>query len=299
MNNSLRDTLNVDTFEMRVADIADVEMLQLQALSLSVGWPHRGPDWQHLLGLGRGFVALDEIGRVTASTMWFPHGADFATLGMLMTSPRLQENGAARWLVKHMLSECQRPRIRLNSTREAKRLYGSFGFQARRTVFQCQGEAILPYESAEPSKGYSVKRLDNADLDGIIAFDAPAFGTARTAHLVRLFEDSIGYGLYRGDELRAYAMRRRFGRGHVIGPVVATSDVDAIAVTHPHVRAHVGSFLRIDTRSDVGAFADFVLRSGMTVYDTLTTMVNADAADYGDGQGGKPLIYALASQSFG
>jgi GNAT superfamily N-acetyltransferase len=299
MNTKIPQTLHVDAFEMRTADIADVELSQLQALSISVGWPHRAPDWQHARDVGHGFVALDEIGRISASTMWFPHGYQFATFGMLITAPRLQANGAARWLMERVLADCSGRHIRLNSTREARRLYVSFGFRPQRTIFQCQGEAVAPPETAAIADGLTLRRLDRADIEAVIALDTPAFGAERRVHLIRLLESSICYGLYDGDRLLAYSMRRRFGRGHVIGPVVASCDADAIAVTRPHIVAHVGSFLRIDLRFEAGDFANFVQQSGMSVYDTVKTMVTSEAASYGESDGGRPIVYGLASQSFG
>jgi hypothetical protein len=65
---------------------------------------------------------------------------------------------------------------------------------------------------------------------------------------------------------------RRFGRGSVVGPVVASNDLDAIVVTHPHVVEHAGRFLRLDTRQKAGAFPEFLTRSGLPVYDTVTSM---------------------------
>ncbi|TGU31125.1 N-acetyltransferase, partial [bacterium M00.F.Ca.ET.152.01.1.1] len=91
--------------------------------SLSVGWPHRAEDWQFLRETGQGFVALDEIGRVLGSAMWFAHGAGLATVGMVITSPRLQTLGAAQWLMKRVFDRIPGCDLRLNATRAARRLY--------------------------------------------------------------------------------------------------------------------------------------------------------------------------------
>jgi hypothetical protein len=68
MDLKVPETLHVDAFQMRFADVADVDLEQLHALSISVRWPHRAEDWQYLRQLGHGFVALDEIGRVMGSS---------------------------------------------------------------------------------------------------------------------------------------------------------------------------------------------------------------------------------------
>ena len=289
----------VDAFRMQFADIADIELDKLQALSVAVRWPHRADDWQKLRELGHGVVGRDEIGRVIASAMWFPHGDDFATIGMLITSPRLQANGAAKWLTQRVLANCSGRKVRLNATREARRLYDSLGFVQRKTVFQCQGEAIAPAQEQEQAPRLLLRRLERDDLEALAAFDAPAYGVPRAFHLGRLFEDSVSYGLFEGRRLRAYSMSRRFGRGHVVGPVAAIDETDAIAVVQPHVRAHAGSFLRLDTHFETGPFTDFVQQCGMPVYDTVTTMTLGDDADYGSGANGQPVVFALASQTLG
>lgn len=107
----------IDSFKMHVATIESANLEQLHALSVSVGWPLRSEDLQFLRDCGRGYVAHDDIGRLTGSAMWFPHADDFATIGMVITSPRLQSNGTARWLMEHVLWDCCGRNLRLNATR--------------------------------------------------------------------------------------------------------------------------------------------------------------------------------------
>lgn len=299
MDAKVPETLHVDAFQVHFADIADIDLDKLHALSIAVGWPHRAEDWQYLRDLGHGFVALDEIGRVLASTMWFPHGEHFATLGMLITSPRLQTNGAAKWLMERVLAECPERIIRLNATRAAKRLYSSLGFVRQQTVFQCQGEALMPRERKEPVPGRVLRQLKRGDLDAVVALDAPAFAVPRPVHLAQLFESSVCYGLYEGERLCAYSMSRRFGRGHVLGPIVAFDDEDAILVARPHLEAHAGSFLRVDTHFETGIFANFVQQCGLSIYDTVTTMTLGEGANYSARADGRIAMFALASQSMG
>src|SRR4051812_25142086 len=96
----------VDVFELQLADIDSVDPAKLLALSIAVQWPHRAEDWQFLRSIGRGVVALDEIGRVLGSAMWFPYSDGFAAVGMVITSPRLQALGTGQWLMKRVMAEC-------------------------------------------------------------------------------------------------------------------------------------------------------------------------------------------------
>ncbi|TGQ04043.1 MULTISPECIES: GNAT family N-acetyltransferase [unclassified Mesorhizobium] len=285
---------------MRIADIEAVELDRLHALSLSVGWPHRAEDWQFLRETGRGFVALDEIGRVLGSAMWFEHGSDFATIGMVITSPRLQTLGAAQWLMKRVFDKVPGHDLRLNATRAARRLYLSLDFQPEKTVYQCQGIARVPTTRSLAEASGDIRTLDASDIPAAIALDAAGFGVKRPALIEKLFAHSVGYGLFDGNKLSAFALCRPFGRGHVVGPVVAESDADAVAVLRPHVADHSGTFLRVDTHMDRGEFAAFLSHAAMPVFDTVLTMsLGKRLTDFAALGEASPKTYALASQTLG
>ncbi|MGX1324614.1 GNAT superfamily N-acetyltransferase [Bradyrhizobium sp. USDA 377] len=293
-------SLTIDAFDARAVDIDTVELDQLYTLSIGVGWPHRPEDWQFLRDAGHGIVVHDEIGRVLGSAMWFPHGADFATVGMVITSPRLQALGTAQWLMKRILSAAKGRNLRLNATHAARKLYLSLGFRRERTVFQRQGEAQWSGEVPSPSEGGELRELARKDLPAIAQLDEQAFGASRLDLLAALLGQSAGFGLYRQGRLEAFAMCRPFGRGHVVGPVVASSDEDAILVVAPHVAAHEGQFLRIDTHLTDGEFCSFLARCGLVFFDTVTTMSLGGAfRDPNDRSGDTPVTYALASQALG
>ena len=106
---------------------------------------------------------------------------------------------------------------------------------------------------------------------------------------------SAGTIVERNGEAVGFALCRRFGRGHVVGPIVAEDDETAIALTRPHVQAHEGSFLRVDTAQEQGRFGGFLEACGMTIYDTVTTMIrgrNHDAL-------GKARTFGLVNQALG
>ena len=314
---TVKTSIQIESFELTLCDIHDVAPEHLHGLSVAVGWPHRIEDWTFLLTEGKGIAATDPIGRVMGSAMWFPMGEDFATVGMVITSPRLQTLGTGRWLMDHALRALPQQRLGLNSTRAAKRLYQSTGFAVEAPVHQCQGEAKLRPHPNKPPGGGVLRDLTAADLPQIVALDGAAFRANRSAWLQRLLEVSQGFVLERQGQIVAFALARRFGRGHVIGPVVASTDEDAIAVTRPHVARHQGQFLRLDTRHGSGPFAEFLQQSGLALFDTVTTMslrapwpvgVSAALSDTSEGSqvaGSErtsdlpPITYGLASQALG
>lgn len=290
--------MRLQSFDLQLCDIADTDPEKLHALSLTVGWPHRLKDWLMLRDNGYGVAAQDEIGRVVGSAMWFPFADDFATVGMVITSPRLQAHGHGRWLMDHVLKQTGTRPLRLNSTRAARRLYLSMGFTAEKTVYQCQGIAVLSAEPPIP-QGMELREISLGDLTELVALDRVAYGADRTALFTRLLPVSRGVALIRESRIVAFSLRRSFGRGTVIGPVVAGDDADAIVVTCPHIRAHAGEFLRIDTRQAAGDFPEFLTRSGLPVFDTVTSMSLGGAwlSDDSARGPGQPLIYGLVSQA--
>ena len=294
------DTIQLEAFELTLDDIAGADIEKLHALSVGVGWPHRPKDWQMLLDNGNGVVAVDSIGRLAGSAMWFDFGPRFSTIGMVITPPRLQARGAGSWMMLHVMQQAGKRQFGLNATRAAKRLYQSMGFAIEKTVYQCQGEAI-PLAAPQLSAGSSLRAMASGDVDAILALDAKAFGAGRDTLFKSLLPVSKGVVLVRGQGIEAFSLCRRFGRGALIGPVVARNAADAIAVMHPHVAEHAGQFLRLDTREDSGAFAQYVASTGMSVFDTVTTMSLGGRwmRETENDEGLEPKTWALASQAFG
>lgn len=293
-----KESFLLDAFEVTLVDIEGVDLAQLQALSIGVGWPHRGEDWEFLRSVGQGIAAVDKIGRVVGSAMWFPYNERFATIGMVITAPRLQAQGAGRWLMENVLQRVDGSALGLNATAEALRLYVSLGFTIKQPMYQRQGIAAMPPD-ATLAEGARLRAFDTDDLTEIIALDKRAFDSDRSMLMTRLAEVSTGQVLERDGRIQAFSLCRAFGRGYVVGPVVAVTDEDAVAVTRPHLARYAGQFLRVDTRQRTSLYPQFLELSGLSVYDTPNTMwmgrpwpiSREDAAQEA------PITYGLASHT--
>lgn len=254
-------------YELSCMPMVHDDIPRLHELSVSVSWPHRADDWDMILELGHGWVAKDPIGRVLGSAMWFPFGDSVASIGMVITSPRLQENGAGRWLMQRVLEDTQgRARV-LNATREAYRLYLSLGFQTLAEVSQMNG--VLTAVPDYPRGARSMTAQDHAEIQNL---DAAAFGAARPQLMAAVLSRSEGMVLQRDGRIAGFALMRRFGRGRVIGPIVAENDADAMALVGPFVAAHQDRFMRVDTREPRGAFRSFLIASGIGDYAQVQRM---------------------------
>lgn len=280
-------------YELDIRPMTPADIDQAHQLSIGVGWPHRPEDWRLVLEVGHGFVACDAIGRALASAMWWPFGQHFATVGMVITSPRLQMQGAGRRLMDTIFEQSGDRDLRLNSTKAGYRLYRSLGFEPVGRIFQHQGKA----EDAAPASAadVAVRPVVAADHDAIARLDAMAYGADRTRVITALMAQSAGTIVERDGKAVGFALCRRFGRGHVVGPIVAEDDETAIALTRPHVQAHEGSFLRVDTAQEQGLFGGFLEACGMTIFDTVTTMIRGR----NHGALGAARTFGLVNQALG
>lgn len=258
-------TKQLDSFHLTLAPMTREDVPRLHELSVSVRWPHRPEDWATVIGLGHGLIMQDEIGRVAGSAMWFPLGQTHASIGMVITSPRLQDHGAGRWLMGHIMAQTGDRALVLNATRAAYRLYLSLGFTPMEPVSQHNG--IVSVIPPGPDHARALTPDDAAEL---VALDAQTQGVARPDVIAALLRVSDGTVVTRDGAITGFALCRRFGRGRVVGPIVATSPEDAIALVRPHLVS--GRFLRVDTREAKGPFRDFLVAAGIGHYDSVTRM---------------------------
>lgn len=291
---TLESHLELDTYRARAREITPADRHLMHELTVSVFWPHRDHDLDLFIELGKGYLAIDEIGRAMGSAMYFPMGSDFAMFGMMVTAPRLQTQGAGRWLLNRIMADCAGRDLRLSATRAAYWLYESAGFLPVNTIGQFQGLARAIHLPT-PEPGVETRAFCDEDLPAILALDLPAYGADRAPILRRLLELSQVRVALSGGEIIGYAMKRPFGRGQVIGPVVAPQDRVAMQLCAPFVQDCAGRFLRLDTPVQSEGFAAFLAAGGLGLYDTVTEMRIGPKRRATEG----PQLYGLASQSLG
>jgi GNAT superfamily N-acetyltransferase len=286
--------LRVDTFIAAIQPIGPASRDLLHELTVSVFWPHRASDLDLFLSLGKGWLALDEIGRPLSSAMYFPMGDDFAMFGMMVTPPRLQAQGAGRHLLRRILRDCAGRDLRLSATRSGYRLYENAGFTPVGVIRQQQGLA-RPIRLPDPVPGLELVPVGAGHAAAIAALDAHAYGADRGAVLAALLAVSSGLVALRGGVPVGFALMRRFGKGLVIGPVVAEDDAMAMALVAPLAQQGAGQFLRLDTPVESEHFSAFLAAAGMGVFDTVTEMRVGPQRRATSGA----VTYGLASHSLG
>jgi hypothetical protein len=89
-----------------------------------------------------------------------------------------------------------------------------------------------------------------------------------------------------------YAIERAFGRGSVVGPVIAATEPDAIALFNAAARP---GFVRVDRASEAANFGRHLTACGLTADGEFPAMLRGDWPASTATQ----RIYALASHALG
>jgi len=291
---SSTNRLRVDNFDATARRITPADRALLHELTVGVFWPHRWQDLDTFIALGEGYLAIDEIGRAMGSAMAFRAGDDFAMLGMMVTAPRLQTLGTGRWLLDRVMNDCAGRDLRLSATRSGYRLYKGAGFVPQGTIWQHQGVARQIY-LPDPVAGVTLRPLEASDEAAVLDLDNHAYGAARGAILRPILDLSQGMVADRNGTLCGYALIRRFGRGMVIGPLVAEDEDTAMMLAAALIQREQGQFLRLDLPVQSERFAAFLSAAGMGVFDTVTEMYLGRQRRAFDG----PQIFGLAAHSLG
>lgn len=215
-------------------------------LSRQAGWPHRLQDWQVVLHLSQGVVAVTETGQVVGTALMTPYGNDCATINMVIVDARMRGRGVGRHLMDAALNLAGERSLRLIATAEGLPLYEKLGFRETGTILQHQG---IVGSVAAPE---GTQTASTGDLAAIVALDREAFGADRSALMARLAEIGEFAVLRRGARVAGFACIRTFGRGEVVGPVIAANIDDAKVLVAHFLSRRTGAFLRVDTGAGTG-----------------------------------------------
>ena len=272
-----------------VMTLRDDHLPGAHALSTELRWPYREEDWRFALELGQG-LGVEDQGRLVATALWWPYDDAFASCGMIIVKASHQGRGIGRNLMDAILRKMNGRTVILNSTLEGRALYDRLGFVPCGEVSQHQ--AVLA-QAPPPLPVEAMRAFSSEDLDAVCALDRRASGMGRAALLGALFNIGKGLVLERDGRIVGYACVRRWGRGVVIGPVVAPKLEQAQALIATLAADHVGDFVRVDVnREDLSRWLDGI---GLPRVDRVVSMVRGEPPE----RAADATLFALSNQSMG
>lgn len=230
-------------------------------LSLKLGWPHRIDDWRQMLDLGEG-VALESIdGELVGTGLCFNQGA-VATLGLVIISDEWQGWGLGREMMTRLMALAGTRTLLLVATTAGLPLYQKLGFEPCNRIYQYQG-TVTDAPSAPLQSGLRVMQASDQAALLALSPDSPAYALA-----VQSAND--GVVMEKAGVIEGVALKRAYGRGEHIGPVLARSAAQAQALVLALLADAEGDFIRIDL---VDPDDDrWLTAAGLTCVDQVTRM---------------------------
>ena len=260
--------------QLKLAPLTAADLPAVVELTRDVQWPHRLEDWQFVLALGQGLAAT--AGDLLVGTaMWWTYGRAVTRIGMVLVDPKVQRAGIGSTLMSAVLERIETPTIVLNATEVGEPLYRKLGFLPMAAIVQHQGTtASVPLTALRV--GERIRPLGRNETARLFACDVAATGVERSAVIEALVSDTEAVVLDDAGETAGFAFCRRFGRGLVIGPVVARDVQAAKALIAHWIGSHTSKFVRIDVPADSG-LSPWLGDLGLAGSDPVNTMCRGPA----------------------
>jgi N-acetylglutamate synthase-like GNAT family acetyltransferase len=277
---------------MQLRRLRAADLPAAHALTSSFGWPHRLEDWTLMAELGEGIVAEENGALIGTASAW-RFGADRARIGLIGIADAHRDSGIDHQIVAELIAGLGERAIELHATKAGARLYRRLGFEPDGLVREHQGAAFATPLVQLP-RGVRLRPIGRSDADPLVALDQAASGADRGTILHAILRTAVGVVLDHERTLIGFALMRRFGLGHVIGPVVAPDPTSARALISHFLAANPGQFMRIDAPEEV-ALSPWLDGLGLVEVGTVRRMLlGAPPSPAGPVRG-----FALICQAFG
>lgn len=283
-------TVADDGVVLRTMTAADLP--QAHAMSAELRWPHRPVDWEHVFAHSQGLVA-ERDGKIIATAQRWLWGDRHATIGLVIVSPACQGRRIGHRLMSALLEGMDDHSVLLQATAEGRGLYERLGFVRVGEIRQHQGVAAPAPLIALPA-GWRLRPAGLNEASALHKLDEDARCMPRAALIDDLLAQADACVVldHEGTQ-KGFAILRRFGRGHVIGPVVAPDAEGAKALIAHLAGMNAGRFTRIDIDFDSG-LAEWLEGIGLLRVDAPTTMVRGAPLQR---PAGAPQLFAIVTQA--
>ncbi|HKH69039.1 MAG TPA: GNAT family N-acetyltransferase [Reyranella sp.] len=270
MNNDLK--VRSSRVETTLRPMHAGDLVAMHGLTQQMSWPHRAEDCAQLLALGDGIAAVDGDSSTIGVGLRWSFGREVGTIGLVLVAPEQQGRGIGRALMEALIADASSRALMLNATAEGLPLYEKLGFVSTGLVRQHQGRlSVLP-----PAPDVPLRRAVPADHAALCVLDATVFGADRSALIGSLLASGDVWLVDRVGQPAGFAILRTFGRGMIIGPVVASTEDEAIALVAAAAKAAPPGVMRVDIPAHAEGLAAWLTAAGLPAIDTVTVMLRGN-----------------------
>ena len=236
-------------------------------LSQALRWPHREADWQQFITWAKAHgaaLAVRADGRLIGCGLAWQWGHEQGSIGMVIVDAAWQRRGIGKRLFQGLLQALEGRDVMLQATAQGRPLYESLGFAAIGHARQFHGHWQPPAEAGPTSSIATdelTRLLQPQDLPALLAYDRRERGLVRPELLQALLaqmdaDERCAVSVDAHGRLCGYGILRRFGRGWVVGPLLANGADRAVALVKRLTQERTGDFIRIDLAAHTHAFPD-------------------------------------------
>ena len=234
-------------------------------LSQALRWPHREADWQQFITWAKAHgaaLAVRADGKLIGCGLAWQWGREQGSIGMVIVDDAWQRRGIGKRLFSGLLQALQGRDVMLQATTQGRPLYESLGFSAIGHARQFHGHWQPPAEAGPTSSIATdelTRLLQPQDLPALLAYDQRERDLVRPELLQALLaqmdaDERCAVSVDAHGRLCGYGILRRFGRGWVVGPLLADGADRAVALVKRLTQERAGDFVRIDLAADTRAF---------------------------------------------
>lgn len=272
--------------------MTEADLPRAQALSAELRWPHRLVDWEQMFAHSEGLVA-ERDGQIIGTGQRWRWGDRHATVGLIIVSPACQGRRVGHRMMTALLDGLDDSTVLLQATTDGRGLYERLGFVRTGEIRQHQGVAQPAPLIALP-EGWRLRPVGQSEVRVLHQLDEKTLGMPRPALIDDLLAQAEACVVLDHDGTqKGFAILRRFGRGQVIGPVIAPDTEGAKALIAHLAGTNAGRFTRIDIDFDSG-LTEWLESLSLLRVDAATTMVRGAPLQHPEGA---PRLFAIVSQA--
>lgn len=282
---------------LKIRDLSKNDIEKAMELVLAEGWNQTTQDWLFMIENSKNHCyAIDVDGKLVATGVVMIYSGKIAWIGMVLVNQNFRGWGIGRKLFERLILEANSMEaIKLDATPAGKKMYEKFGFHEE---FQILRMVRIPGRfEAQVDISRDFKEILKNDLSLISECDEHAFGVKRDDLIQYLLDDKAvkGWKCAVENETNDFLLGRKGNRFVQIGPVVAVSSKNAIALISRSMNELVDETIVLDVLEDKKELISWLNSVGFEKQRSFTRMYSGKKIP----DGNTDVQYLICGPEFG